>query len=260
MWRLVQSSSRQRRGRWVFLSSPPTPRWLARIPSDFDQYMAKFSRKTRHNLRREQRRLAGVFETVAELRVVTDREELCDFMAQAVAIADRSALAHAISGQLRSDGFVRRLERLADLGWLRCYALVGDGQPIALAIGWTVDGVCCLHRAAFDNRWLPYSPGKALIYRIIESLCADQDVEWLDFMHYHWDYKQFFATDMYTELSAYLIRFEPRTAMAFAPFFFFRSAKQALDAGLALAGVHRKVSRQLRRPGHKSPSDQGAAP
>jgi CelD/BcsL family acetyltransferase involved in cellulose biosynthesis len=222
-----------RHRRWVWCRRNKEPRWLLRIEGRLDDYLKKFSGNTRKCLRRDVRKLENHFHGLVRLCITTAPAQIDAFVENAQKVASKSWQRANVTAEM-----VARLKQQAGLGWLRCYLLMGDHQPLAYLIGRQADGVYTADESAFDMRVAPFSPGKVLWLKVIEDLHSQGGVRWLDFCANDIGYKQFWATEHCLESSYYLIKRNPRNALAFWPMMALRwpmmiSTKLSCSLGLS---------------------------
>jgi CelD/BcsL family acetyltransferase involved in cellulose biosynthesis len=78
-------------------------------------------------------------------------------------------------------------------GWLRLYVLRSAETPIAAVYGFAFGGRFFYFQTGFDPEWSKYSPGKLLIYRVLEDL-SREGISEFDFLGGTIFYKTFWAT------------------------------------------------------------------
>jgi hypothetical protein len=199
--------------------APRSWHWLSRLDAGFEAYAAKFGGKTRQKLRGAERRLRAECGGDLALRRVTDPADVPAFAKDLGHLAARTWQGQRL-GQFvqtaREDSV--RLESWARRGWLCAYLLLARGQPIAFVVGRHADGIYYYDAIGHDAAWAGYSPGKVLLWLLIQDLCTRGDTRWLDFRHGDADYKRFFGTEGYEEESFYLVRRTWRNRVAFGCF------------------------------------------
>lgn len=218
-----------RRGWWLWQRKQDEARWLVRIEGTIENYLKKFSSKTRQNFKREHRLLAEHFCGQLQVSRISDRRQLGPFIQAAQQIS-----AQSWQNKQHAPDHQTVLAASAEQGWLRSYLLTGNGQPLAYVIGRQSDGVFCADDSAFDTRLGSLSPGKVLWLKVIEDLHAQGGVRWMDFGSGNVGYKEFWAHESYPESSVLLIKPNFRNALAFWPMM---AIQWPVTAGRKLAWV-----------------------
>lgn len=163
------------------------------IPHDFDASIrGVLSKKRRHEVRREHRRLSEHFG--GSLRLVTrnapaDIEEVLSWSCSIARETYKAALRIGIEDTPQWRAI---LTSSADLGLLRTWFLMDDDRPIAFAIGTVVGTRYFLEDFGYAPAFAKWSPGKNMLYRVLEQLC-EQGVERLDFGFGDAQYKRVFG-------------------------------------------------------------------
>jgi CelD/BcsL family acetyltransferase involved in cellulose biosynthesis len=94
----------------------------------------------------------------------------------------------------------------ADRGWLRSYVLTCGDVPVCFIIGAQDDATYYYERIGYDPTWHEHSPGKVLLFKVIEDMYAERTPKWFDFGTGDSEYKRVFGTEQYDELNVYLLR------------------------------------------------------
>src|SRR5690606_2689050 len=76
---------------------------------------------------------------------------------------------------------VKYYSMLADRGWLRCYELVHNGEPVATVLGHQYGGIYHYEEPGYLQEWADYSPGIVLLSLIVEDLYRRNTPKALDF-------------------------------------------------------------------------------
>lgn len=174
---------------------------FALSPHNPDRTMAGFSKKHRYNLRRADRQLKDHLGGL-ELLVTTLESEVDAFLEAAWAVTGRSyhgALRIGLAS-FRPEFIRELLAAEARMGRLRCYLLVGRGQPIAYQVGCIYDDTFYLEATSFDPAFGVYSPGQVLLARVIEDLCHS-GVATIDYGFGDADYKRIYGSSSWTEVT-----------------------------------------------------------
>jgi hypothetical protein len=162
------------------------------LPDSMEAYLAKFSSKSRYNLRREMRVLAE--QGKLRLERVEHAEKVPAFLKNAEQVSGNSWQ------QLLLDRHPHRLcERtgmlsaIAERGALRSYVLHCGDEPCAVAAGFQLGGVFHFLDTAYSQSYSSRSPGRCLIYHIIQDLIEHNRPRTFYFGTGDMGYKDWFA-------------------------------------------------------------------
>lgn len=194
---LVSSPSRYRR------------QWIA-VRGTFEEYLQKFSAKTRSTLSRKVRKLRETAGASFEFRVYKRPEEMEEFFTLARIVSEKTYQERLLDAGLpAADDFRAGLVTLAREDRVRGYLLFMEGRPVAYLY-------CPIHRETriLLYRYLGYDPaverlsaGTVLQYLALEAIFHDADVTLFDFLEGETPQKELFATG--STLCADLYFFHP---------------------------------------------------
>jgi hypothetical protein len=109
------------------------------LPSTYEEYMARFSSKTRSTLGRKARRLASEAGGL-ELRLFSGPADMEPLLTTIEHVVKKTyqyrLLGKDLTGANRS--LLRSLTRWAERGWVRGYVLLADNRAIAYVVGYLV--------------------------------------------------------------------------------------------------------------------------
>jgi hypothetical protein len=196
---------RQVRQRYVVHSPFGARNWhMMRIAGTFEDYLGRMGSKSRHRLRNNVRKLEKRAERF-ELRRVDRADQVEEFLRFAAEVSRNSWQHQDLGEQLSDDETTKKtLMSLADRCLLRCYILFSGDEPCAFSTAYQRRGTINCHEFGFDQRLQRYSPGKVLLYLMIEDLYADSAVTLLNFGMGDAEYKRQLA-DIETTESSWLI-------------------------------------------------------
>jgi hypothetical protein len=217
LWKRLHDSSSVRRRYWPYMPYGTVPHHLVRLTGDFEEYLATLGGRTRRKLRNAVRKLEAHAGDGLAIDRITRREQLAEFFRHAEAISRKSWQGTQLGEVVRASPEMLALDgEHADRGWLRCYVLRAGDEPIAFVRGFQAAGTYYYNQIGYDPAWAEHDPGKVLLFRLIEDLCAEDRPDWLDFRYGDNLYKQVFGTDRYDEANLYLIRKTPYGALFLA--------------------------------------------
>jgi CelD/BcsL family acetyltransferase involved in cellulose biosynthesis len=170
-------------------------RYVVDLQGSFAEYLGKFSRKSRHELKRTVRRFGEECPGMANIVEYRTPSEISAFRELAIRISHRSYKVQTGLGFDESESFARRLELDAGRGIVRGFVLMLDDQPAAYGFCRIEHDVIVYKHTGYEEQFARRSPGKVLFYLMLETLFREGEFRLLDFdgMEYY-AYKEFFAT------------------------------------------------------------------
>lgn len=171
------------------------------METDFDSFFKKnMKRKKRYNLNRERKIL--IEEHNVKLRKIERLEELKKGLEDLFRLHRVRAQQKGITSTFEGDkiyNFHREISKIfLELGWLRFYLLESHHNAISAAYGFVFDRRFNLYQTGLDPEWRDYSPGKIMIFTILEDMFNEDIVEF-DFLGGSDNYKTFW-TKNYREM------------------------------------------------------------
>jgi len=244
----VKSTTRQHAHRWFRGLTRETPVLAVQLSEDFSTYRQAMKKKRRDNFRREARILDEVNGSSLRLRVVTDPAEVPGFLDLADRVFAESWHASRGATKLRKgDRSEERFVWLAAHGWLRCYVLLKDEEPIAFVSGLQCGRRFQAVRTAYSMAWARYSPGKVLWYRVLEDLHESGAFDELNFGYGEWEYKRVMANDSYSVRTVDAIRPGIRNALIWSGPVAYGWLRATLIAALSRHRLDHRITRWSRR-------------
>ncbi len=162
----------------------------------YEDYLARFSGKTRSTLRRKQRKLAS---EAGESFAITEHrtpQEVEAFLKAALPLSAKTYQARLLDAGLPEtpEAHAEMLAK-AEAGEMRCYLLHTGGSAIAyLALPITGETLVYAH-LGYDPEWSRWSPGTVLQMEALERLFAEARFAYFDFTEGTGSHKAMFGTD-----------------------------------------------------------------
>lgn len=162
----------------------------------YEDYLARFSGKTRSTLRRKQRKLA---KEVGDSFAITEHRtpaEVGAFLKAALPLSAKTYQARLLDAGLpdtpeaRSDMLAK-----AEAGDMRCFLLHANGKAIAYLSLPIVGKTLVYAHLGYDPEWSRLSPGTVLQMEALERLFAEQRFDYFDFTEGEGAHKAMFGTD-----------------------------------------------------------------
>lgn len=197
------------------------------MDGSFEDYLARFSGKTRGTLRRKAKKFAQADGGALDLRSYTTADEVARFLDLALPLSDKTYQARLLDAGL-PDGEAARAAMLEDAagGRMRCFLLFLRGEPVAY-LSLPVHGHTLVYaHLGYDPAHAHLSPGTVLQMEALRLLFAEQRFRYFDFTEGDGAHKALFGTHSVACCSFLLLR---RTAANRA----LLGARDAFDAGVA---------------------------
>jgi CelD/BcsL family acetyltransferase involved in cellulose biosynthesis len=184
-----------RRGRF---STQVTHRRLI-LPPTYDALMATRDKRSRYNLKRQGKLLANEFGERLSTRLLRDPEDFERVFEQLEQIASKTYQRGLGAGF--ADTLERReLVRVAmEHGWFRAWVMSIDEEPVAFWQGNILGGTYYSSSTGYDPAYTKQGVGTILLLRLFEELCADPEVQVVDFGWGDAVYKRRWANDSWEE-------------------------------------------------------------
>jgi CelD/BcsL family acetyltransferase involved in cellulose biosynthesis len=222
-------------------------RYFIDLTGTFDQYLAKFSSKTRSTLKRKVRKLAERSGGTIDWRRYVTPEEMKEFHSQARLVAEKTYQERLLDAALPgTQEFQAELQRLAAEGRARGYILFLDGQPIAYLYCPIQEGAVIYEHLGYDPAHKELSAGTVLQYLVLEELFAEGRFKVFDFTEGDSQHKEQFSTGSVDCAHLYYFRRTVTNACLVAAHIMLGEMTKGTLAILERAGVRERVRRYLR--------------
>jgi CelD/BcsL family acetyltransferase involved in cellulose biosynthesis len=240
----------KRRGRYLCYCTSRYRRYWIEFQGTFQDYMKKFSGKTRSTLSRKVRRFREAAGTEAVFREFRRPEEIEEFFRLARSVSEKTYQERLLhSGLPSTDVFRAGLMEMARHGRVRGYILSLHDRPVAYLYCpmYRDSGILFYSHLGYDPEVEHLSPGTVLQYLALERLFETGGVKLFDFLEGETAQKELFSTGSTLCADLFYFRLTPRNAALV----FIRYATDGLSTGLVrlfdALGIKRALKRLFRR-------------
>lgn len=199
------------------------------MSGSFDDYLGRFSSKTRSTLRRKHRKLIKDIGGTVEFREFRTPEEMDQFRDMALPLSRRTYQAKSLDAGLpESDTAHAERRKLASEGNVRAYLLCVDNKPISYLYLPIIGDTIVYAFLGYDPDHAKFSPGTVLQLEALERLFAEGRYRYFDFTEGEGAHKAMFGTDSVEACSFFMMRKALSNRVLL-------SSVDAFDAGIAKA-------------------------
>jgi CelD/BcsL family acetyltransferase involved in cellulose biosynthesis len=223
------------------------------LQGSFEDYLNKFSSKSRKNLAREVRRFSEFCGGTLDWREYRGSHDAEEFYRQAREVSKKSwQEKHQDVGFPESDEFRAEMTDLASRDAIRGYILFHQKQPIAYAYCDVEDGALVYGYVGYDMEFERWSPGTVLLYQIIQKQFTERAFPLFDLGGREDWYKEFFSTRSTLCADVLYFRRSAGTFLVLLLHLGLSSLNRAASRVLEILGLKTLVRKLLRRkiPAH----------
>ncbi|MBD59605.1 MAG: GNAT family N-acetyltransferase [Citromicrobium sp.] len=173
----------------------------------FEDYLARFSGKTRSTLKRKAKKFAKADGGELDVRAYTTQDEVARFLSLALPLSEKTYQARLLDAGL-PDSDTARATMLedADAGNMRCFLLFLDREPVAY-LSLPVHGQTLVYaHLGYDPAHAALSPGTVLQMEALRMLFAEDRFRFFDFTEGDGAHKALFGTHSIECCSFLLLR------------------------------------------------------
>ncbi len=170
-------------------------RFYVELRGTFDDYLARFSGKTRSTLRKKVRKYGEHVGGGTLLREYRRPEEMAEFHRLARAVSRKTYQERLLgSGLPEGDDFLRQMEDAAGRDAVRGYLLCDGDRPVSYLYGPEHGGGLLYQYVGYDPDDAAWSPGTVLLVLVLERLFTEGRFAFFDFTEGEGPHKELFAT------------------------------------------------------------------
>lgn len=214
----------------------------------FDDYVGKFSAKTRSTLRRKVKKYAEHCGGQIRFEVYQTPEAMRTFFAHAHAVSKLSYQERLLHmGVPTTEAFVGQAEAMAAGGNLMAYVLFDGDRPVSYLYCPVQDGVVGYSYLGYDPDYAKLSVGAVLHWLAIEQLFGAGRFRYLDFGEGQSEHKLLFSTGQQHCVDMFLFRNTFGNKVRVVPHMLLKRFSHWAGALLDRWGLKRTIRKFLRR-------------
>lgn len=182
-------------------------RYYIDMTGGFDDYLARFSSKTRSTFKRKHRKLSKLAGTALDVEIFRKPDEIERFFADAIPLSRRTYQTRLLDAGLPESAAARAaaMEQAARDG-VRAFLLRIQGRAIAYLYLPIERATLTYEFLGYDPDFAKYSPGTVLQLEALERLFAEKRYRYFDFTEGEGAHKMLFGTDWVDACSFFLLR------------------------------------------------------
>lgn len=242
-----------RLGRGICYVPTQGKRYFIDLNGSFDNYLRKFNRKSRYNLRRTIRHFTDISGGSVKWREFRSASDMTEFHRLAVEVS-RQSYQHRMlrEGIDTSLTFRGEIVEMAVEDRVRGYILFHLGRPIAYLLCRARGTDLAVEKAGFDSSVAAYAPGTVLYYFMIARLMSADRFRRLDFGPGEYSYKAHLATGSIDVAEIYYFPYTLRNAALVVLHTGVSGAGDLLRSTLEFLGVAQRLKTMVRHGIFKS--------
>lgn len=259
------------RGEGILLRSHPIENKLPRISRDhdllryvpsqyerryidlegtFDDYLKRFSSKSRSTLRRKVRKFGRLCGGQPRWKSYRTPEECEEFHRLAREVSQKTYQERLLDAGLpETEQFKEEMLRAAERDETRGYLLFHEERPVAYLHCPIHDGVVFYGFLGYDPEYAKWSPGTVLQHLALEQLFQEPDLTMFDFTEGEGAHKSFFSTHGVLCADIYYLKKTLRNRFLVRLHTTLDSLSRAIVRLLDRLGLKERIKRLIRRRG-----------
>jgi len=181
---------------WIRYIPEQYDRYRVNLQGSFEEYLKKFSSKSRSTLKRKVRNFARFSGGQVTWREFATVSEMQTFIGLASAVSKKTYQESLLRIPfVTNEQFRRDVLQMAEDDKVRGFALFHRDEPIAFLYCPLTQGILLYGRVGYDPDLAQWSPGTVLLYCVLEKLFKEGRYRAFDFGIGEGEHKAFWATD-----------------------------------------------------------------
>ena len=223
-------------------------RYYIDLSGTAEDYLNKFSSRSRSTLRRKVRKFAEYSGGDIDWCEYSSPEEMAVFYKHARAVSELTYQERLLDAGLPAGReFHRHMQALALENAVRGYLLLHHGKPVAYLYTPIQKGSLIYQHLGYDPDYAKWSPGTVLQWLVIEKLFTSGSFDLFDFTSGEGSHKKYFSTGSQRCADIYYLRPTHRNRLVVSSHSALDVFSDRLAAALEYIGVKKWLKRALRR-------------
>jgi hypothetical protein len=165
------------------------------LGGSFDDYLKKFSAKTRKGIQRSIRHYNEHVKDENPIRRFEGEAGIIEFQRLAREVAKKTYQEKLTGGGLPAgDDYLAQMRRLASDGRARGYVLMHGDRPVSYVYLIANLGVMNFESTGYDTEYKDFSPGRCLLYSVHKDLFDEHQYPLFDYGEQEGPHKELFGT------------------------------------------------------------------
>lgn len=222
-------------------------RYYIDMSGSYEDYLGRFSSKTRSTFNRKRRKLAEHSGGALDIREYRTPEEMQLFLDDALKLSAQTYQARLLDAGLPDSAAARaQMLELASKDAVRAYLLFVNGKAVSYLYLPIENGIISYAFLGYDPEISNLSPGTVLQLEALERLFAEQRYRFFDFTEGEGAHKQMFGTDNVEACSFLLLKASLANRALLACLSSFNGSIAALKRLATQTGINSGLRRALR--------------
>lgn len=232
----------------VLPHGPAYARRICRLGADLEAYLASLPSGRRQDLKRSLRRFEREFSGRCNYALYRTPEEVGNFLAIVEPVSRRTYQAQLRGLGITAEGHVGHLAiEGARRGYVRCYLLTVDGEPVAWRIGYLYGDTFFSQHVGYDPAYESWHPGVVMHLHTVGDLSRQGSVRFLDMLYGDNAFKRKAANLERREQNYYLFSRSLRGTVGYGLLAAVNRASEWIGGMLEHYGLKDRIKRVLRR-------------
>lgn len=214
----------------------------------FEQYVSKFSSKSRSTIQRKVRKFKEHCGGYLHWETYSTPDSIPEFFRLARTVSKLTYQERLLDvGLPENEEFFRKSEELAKNGRLRAYILFHDERPVSYLYCPEKNGILIYAYLGYDPEYQNFSVGTILQWLAIEKIFEERKFLYFDFTEGLSNHKQLFATHQNLRANVYFIKRSLSNAILIHTHLLTNKVSKCLGESLDRWGLKTAVRKLLRR-------------
>lgn len=200
----TQKSAKDNKLKLVITSPKVEKNWELILADSFDAWLKSLRKKTRHEIKRREKKITEKFSEKVEFREVTDPEDIDNYFLDVNVIKPKTWQAKTFGDTEVSKKDIQFYQNIARNGWFRSYLMLINDQPIAYQTGLQYNNIFETSGRGYDPVFSKYGIGSILTALWIKDLHEKNKPSLINFGFGENEYKRMLCSNFTNANEAYI--------------------------------------------------------